>query len=90
MSVQSACVRRQLWLEFSDREVHLLRSLRDELSSRRWEMILDIDSAQSLLKTAHHRAEDRALQARLSRACELLDHVHRTLARIPEDVIPAF
>jgi hypothetical protein len=79
-----------LWQEFSDREVHLLRSLRDELSSKRWEMILDIDSAQTLLKTAHNRVEDRALQARLVRACELLDHVHRILARIPEDVIPAF
>lgn len=91
MASDGDCViRRQHWQEFSEGEVLLLRGLRNELSSRRWEIMLEIDVIQGLLKRVTSKAEDHKLQGSLAQAADMLDHVHRALARIPEDVIPAF
>ncbi len=83
-------LRQQMWQEHSEVQVALLRSLRDELSSRRWKIMLDVDSIRTLVRSVERKENDRELQALISRISEMLDQVHRDLSRIPEDVIPAF
>ena len=83
-------LRQELWRQFSKRQIEILRGLRAELSSRRWEMMLEIDAIQSLVRVATVKAGDPDQLQVLSEAAERLDGVHRQLARVPEDFIPAF
>jgi hypothetical protein len=82
--------RHEHWKEFSEGQVNLLRDLRRELSSRRWEIMLDVDSAQNLTKLALSVSSEKELTDILDRIARLLDDVHQGLGRIPEDFIPAF
>lgn len=82
--------RHELWREFSDSQVIMLRALRDELSTRRWSIMLDVDAAKDLIRAARTRTEDREIIEILGAMAETLDRAHRELARIPEDMIPAF
>lgn len=82
--------RHELWREFSDSQVIMLRALREELSTRRWSIMLDVDAAKDLVRAARARTDDRDLIQVLNAVNETLDRAHRELARIPEDMIPAF
>jgi hypothetical protein len=82
--------RHELWREFSDSQVIMLRALREELSTRRWSIMLDVDAAKNLLRAARGRTDDRHLIGILDEIAETLNRAHRELARIPEDMIPAF
>jgi len=82
--------RHKLWREFSDNQIIMLRALREELSTRRWSIMLDVDAAKDLVRAARAKADDRDLIHTLNQLTETLDRAHRELARIPEDMIPAF
>jgi hypothetical protein len=82
--------RHEMWKEFSEGQVAFLRGLRKEISSRRWEIMLEIDSIQELVRLALSKTEDKELRNILSQVLVKSDNVHRTLSRIPEDFIPAF
>jgi hypothetical protein len=82
--------RHELWREFSDSQVIMLRALREELSTRRWSIMLDVDAAKDLVRGARARTDDREIIEILDELAETLDRAHRELARIPEDMIPAF
>jgi hypothetical protein len=82
--------RQELWREFSESQVIMLRALRDELSTRRWSIMLDVDAAKDLVRAARARTDDRDVMEILDAIAETLDRAHRELARIPEDMIPAF
>lgn len=82
--------RHDLWREFSDSQVAMLRALREELSTRRWSIMLDVAAAKDLVRAARAKADDRNLSQTLKQIAEILDRAHRELARIPEDIIPAF
>jgi hypothetical protein len=86
----SCLERHEHWKEFSEGSVELLKVLRKELSSRRWEIMLDVDSVQDLAKMAKSATDDGNLTEILTQMIGLLDNIHRGLARIPEDFIPAF
>ncbi len=83
-------LRQQMWQQHSEEQVELLRSLRDELSSRRWKIMLEVDSIRALLYTAQRKQDEREVRELMARVADMLDQVHRDLSRIPEDVIPAF
>jgi hypothetical protein len=80
----------EVWKEFSEGQVAFLRGLRKEISSRRWEIMLEIDSIQELVRLALSKTEDKELCNVLSQILGKSDNIHRSLARIPEDIIPAF
>jgi len=82
--------RQQLWQQFSEEQIALLKSLREELSSRRWKIMLDVDATRGLVRRLSKREQDRELAELICELAEMLDQVHRDLSRIPEDVIPAF
>ena len=84
--------RQQLWQQFSEAQILLLKALREELSSRRWKIMLDVDATRGLVRRLqkHEQEYDRELAALVAELAEMLDQVHRDLSRIPEDVIPAF
>jgi cob(I)alamin adenosyltransferase len=52
--------------------------------------MLDVDAAKALIRAARTRTEDREIIEILEAMAETLDRAHRELARIPEDMIPAF
>ena len=83
-------LRQELWREFSDSQVMMLRALREELSTRRWSIMLDVDAAKDLVRAARTMTDDRDLVQTLNHLAAILDRAHRELARIPEDMIPAF
>ena len=83
-------LRRELWQEFSAGQVELLRTLRDDISSRRWEIMLEVDAVRKFVAAAEDRTDDPELKQLLGQASKRLDEIHRELSRIPEDVIPAF
>jgi hypothetical protein len=82
--------RQQLWQQFSEGQIVLLKALREELSSRRWKIMLDVDATRVLVRRLRNREQDRELSALIAELAAMLDEVHRDLSRIPEDVIPAF
>ena len=82
--------RQQLWQQFSEEQIVLLKSLREELSSRRWKIMLDVDATRGLVRRLSKGEQDRELAELICELAEMLDQVHRDLSRIPEDVIPAF
>jgi hypothetical protein len=87
---QGSGLRHELWREFSDSQVIMLRALREELSTRRWSIMLDVDAAKDLVRACRAKTDDRDLIPILEELTEILDRAHRELARIPEDMIPAF
>ena len=82
--------RHEHWKEFSEGSVELLRALRKQLSSHRWEIMLDVDTVQDLAKIALAVTNENNVADVLKQMIDLLDKIHRGLARIPEDFIPAF
>ena len=83
-------LRREIREKFSDDKIEMLKGLRDELASRRWELILDIDQIQELLTLAISKTEDKYVKQVISQARDKLDKVEQLIARIPDDFIPAF
>jgi len=83
-------LRREIREKFSDDKIEMLKGLRDELASRRWELILDIDQIQELLTLAISKTEDKYVKEVISQARDKLDKVEQLIARIPDDFIPAF
>ena len=83
-------IRQELGRAFSDEQVKLLRSIRSELSSRRWQVMLEIDAAQEDLRAALLTCQDPHLRHALEGIQHRLTRAHQQLAHIPEDIIPAF
>jgi hypothetical protein len=78
------------WETYSLRKVELLRGLREELATRRWELILEIDVVRDLLSAGTQKCFDPDLERILQRSLEKLEEVKQNLARIPDDFIPSF
>jgi hypothetical protein len=70
--------------------VELLRSLRTEISSRRWEVLLELDALKDLLVQARSNREDPAVRALLAVTVSRIDHLQRLVAAIPNEIIPPF
>lgn len=87
---QELQIRKQLRRAFSESQVELLRSLRHERSSWRWQVMLEVDAAQEQAGRILRREVDPQLRSETEQLGAALDRVHRALARIPEDFIPAF
>ena len=83
-------LRREIREKSSEALIVMLKGLRDELASRRWELILEIDGIRELLFLAIAKAEDPELKEILAQANSKLDYVEQSIARIPDDFIPAF
>ena len=83
-------IRQELGKEFSEGQVELLRALRSELSSQRWQVMLEIDGAQEDLQAALRACADSSVRLALEAVQTRLARAHQQLAHIPEDVIPAF
>ena len=83
-------LRRQIWQEFSDSQVELLSSLRDEISSRRWKIMLEVDTIQGYLTGLEATVQDPDLKKALAEISKRMRGVHRELSRIPEEIIPPF
>ena len=83
-------LRREIWQEFSDSQVELLNSLRDEISSRRWKIMLEVDAVQDYLDALEATVQDPEINKVLAEVSKRLIEVHRELSRIPEEVIPPF
>lgn len=78
------------WETYSLRQVELLRGLREELATRRWELILEIDVVRDLLSAGAQKCPAPDLERILQRSLEKLEEVKQNLARIPDDFIPPF
>ena len=83
-------LRREIWQEFSDSQVELLNSLRDEISSRRWKIMLEVDAVQEYLDALEATVQDPEISKVLAVVSKRLKEVHRELSRIPEEIIPPF
>lgn len=84
-------LRRELYQQFSDSQIELLRTLREEISSRRWKIMLEIAAVRGFLSSAESKVEhDSELSMTLAEIARRLDEVHKDLSRIPEDIIPPF
>ncbi len=83
-------LRREIWQEFSDSQVELLNSLRDQISSRRWKIMLEVDAVQEYLAALETTVQDPDVTKVLAEVSKRLKEVHRELSRIPEEVIPPF
>jgi len=83
-------LRREIREKFSDAQVEMLKGLRDELASRRWQLILDIDIINELIRLAIAKTEEQYVKEVLSKAIDKLSQVEQLIARIPDDFIPAF
>ncbi len=83
-------LRREIWQEFSDSQVELLSSLRDEISSRRWKIMLEVDAVRDYVAALETMVQDPDIMKVLAEISKRLKEVHRELSRIPEEVIPPF
>ena len=81
---------REISEKFSESQVEMLKGLRDELASRRWQLILDIDIIKELIRLAIAKTEEQYVKEILSKAIDKLSQVEQSIARIPDDFIPAF
>ncbi len=77
-------LRREIWQEFTDSQVELLNSLRDEISSRRWKIMLEVDAVQEYLAALETTVQDPDVMKVLAEVSKRLKEVHRELSRIPE------
>jgi hypothetical protein len=82
--------RREIREKFSDAQVEMLKGLRDELASRRWQLILEIDIINELIRLAIVKTDEQYVKEVLSKAMDKLSQVEQLIARIPDDFIPAF
>ena len=83
-------LRREIREKFSESQVEMLKGLREELASRRWQLILDIDIINELIRLAIAKSEEQYVKEVLSKAMGKLSQVEQLIARIPDDFIPAF
>jgi len=83
-------LRREIREKSSEAQIEMLKGLRDELASRRWELILEFDEIRDLLFLTISKTEDPELKELLAKANSKLDQVEQSIARIPDDFIPAF
>ncbi len=83
-------LRREIWQEFSDAQVELLNSLRDDISSRRWKIMLEIDDVRGYVTGMETSVQDPELKNILVEVSTRLTEVHKELSRIPEEIIPPF
>lgn len=83
-------LRREIWQEFSNSQVELLNSLRDQISSRRWKIMLEVDAVQDYLAAIEHAVQEPDIKKALAEVSNRLKEVHRELSRIPEEIIPPF
>jgi len=83
-------LRRELREKSSEAQIKMLKGLRNELASRRWELILEIDAVRELLFLAMSKTENPEIRQILAKANSNLDLVEQSIARIPDDFIPAF
>jgi len=83
-------LRREIWQEFSDAQVELLNSLRDEISSRRWKIMLEIDAVRGYVTGVETTVQDPELKKILAEVSNRLTQVHKELSRIPEEILPPF
>ena len=83
-------LRREIWQEFSDSQVELLNSLRDEISSRRWKIMLEIDTIRGFVTALETTVQEPELKKIVVEVSERLTEVHRELSRIPEEILPPF
>ena len=83
-------LRREIREKFSESQIEMLKGLRDELASRRWQLILEIDIISELIRLAIAKTEEQYMKEVLSKAIDKLNHVEQLIARIPDDFIPAF
>jgi hypothetical protein len=89
-SEETRRIRQEIGRGFTEEQVALLRSLRGELSSMRWQVMLEIDGAQEDLQAVLGISREPEVRLRLGSIQARLARAHRQLAHIPEDVIPAF
>src|SRR3990170_5533133 len=64
-SEETRRIRQELGKAFSEEQVQLLRSIRSELSSQRWQVMLEIDGAQEDLRAALLACQDSHLRQAL-------------------------
>lgn len=83
-------LRREIWQEFSDAQVELLNSLRDDISSRRWKIMLEIDAIRGYVTGMETSVQDPELKKILVEISTRLTEVHKELSRIPEEILPPF
>lgn len=83
-------LRREIWQEFSDAQVELLNSLRDDISSRRWKIMLQIDAVRGYVTGMETSVQDPELKKILVEVSTRLTEVHKELSRIPEEILPPF
>ena len=83
-------LRREIWQEFSDAQVELLNSLRDEISSRRWKIMLEVAAIRGFVTGMETKVRDPDLKKILAEVSDRLTEVHRELSRIPEEILPPF
>ncbi len=83
-------LRREIWQEFSDSQVELLSSLRDEISSRRWKIMLEVDAVQDYVAALETTVEEPDIMKVLAEISKRLREIHLDLSRIPEEIIPPF
>ena len=83
-------LRREIWQEFSDAQVELLNSLRDDISSRRWKIMLEIDAVRGYVTGMETSLQDPERKKILVEVSTRLTEVHKELSRIPEEIIPPF
>ena len=81
---------REIREKYSKSQVEMLKGLRDELANRRWQLILDMDIINELIRLAIAKTEDQYVKEVLSKAMDKLSQVEQLIARIPDDFIPAF
>ncbi len=83
-------LRREIWQEFSDAQVELLNSLRDDISSRRWKIMLEIDTIRGFVTGLETTVREPELKKIVEEVSERLTGVHRELSRIPKEILPPF
>ncbi len=83
-------LRREIWQEFSDAQVELYNSLREEISSRRWKIMLEVDAVQGFITGLETTPLSPEQEKILKEISSRLKQIHRELSRIPEEIIPPF
>jgi hypothetical protein len=83
-------LRRELREKSSAAQIQMLKGLRDELASRRWEIILEIDAVREMVSHVMSDIGDQGHKEILEEVNQKLRQVEQLIARIPDDFIPAF
>jgi hypothetical protein len=83
-------LRRELREKSSAAQIQMLKGLREELASRRWEIILEIDAVREIVADVIANIGDQRQKELLQEASQKLRNAEQLIARIPDDFIPAF